>query len=152
VSKLQGDPGYRAGWCIHYRPPTGFGPGGKGHDDCEAGVRYDTFAQPRIRTQPCFLTDKGESKPDALPCEKLRRPTPEEIAAHEKWSEDRMGAFGKVMTTILPWRKANKGKNARTTMDCPACGAAQSLHLSISAFNGHVHGRCDTAGCVTWME
>jgi hypothetical protein len=26
------------------------------------------------------------------------------------------------------------------------------LHLSQSAYNGHVHGKCETDDCVSWME
>jgi hypothetical protein len=26
------------------------------------------------------------------------------------------------------------------------------LHLSIAAHNGHVKGRCETGGCVSWAE
>jgi hypothetical protein len=36
MSKRPGDPGYAAGWCIHYRASR---ISGKGYDTCEAGVR-----------------------------------------------------------------------------------------------------------------
>lgn len=31
-----------------------------------------------------------------------------------------------------------------------ACGG--KLHLSQSSYNGHVHGKCETPDCVSWME
>lgn len=158
MSKRPGDPGYAACWCIHYRYNRS--PKTTADNTCEAGVRFDTFDPkvgpgfPRYVVQPCFLSDKGESKPDAMPCEHLRRPTPEEIAAHEQWAAERMNELGKVMTAILPWRKEQKAKRvgASKVMDCPACNGAMTLSLSISGYNGHVHGRCSTAGCVSWME
>jgi hypothetical protein len=107
MSKRPSDPGYAAVWCIHYRSPSQ----GLGRADlttCEAGVEFKSVqpkAGPTFRGQPCFLTDKGESEPDALPCEKLRRPTPEEIAAHEKWWD-----MVKVMTATMPWRTEHKKK------------------------------------------
>lgn len=143
MSKRKGDPGYAGGWCIHFRNASR-------HDTCEAGVAYDSFPQPRFATQPCFLTKTGESKPGAAACPSLRRPTPEEIAAHEVWVEARFGLLTKVMTGIRPWREAHKGKSAAEIVECPACKGR--LRLSISAYNGHVHGHCETEGCVSWME
>lgn len=85
-----------------------------------------------------------------MPCAHLRRPTPDEIAARKVWQDARMNKLGVVMTGIMPWRKANKGKSVAEVVECPACKGR--LHLSISSYNGHVHGRCETAGCVSWME
>lgn len=149
MSKRPGDLGYAAGWCIHYQSPF-VAPGKPERETCEAGVPYDSFAQPRFKTQPCFLTDKGESKPEALPCAKLRRPTTEEIALHEEWHEQRMNVMRTVMTGIRPWRDAHKGRSAQEVVECPACKGR--LHLSISSYNGHVHGRCETQHCASWME
>lgn len=36
-------------------------------------------------------------------------------------------------------------------MDCPICVTGK-LRYSRAAYNGHVHGRCSTDGCVAWME
>jgi hypothetical protein len=57
------------------------------HDTCAVGVRYSALGT--YKTRPCFLDETGASKPGAFPCEKLRRPTPEEIVAHEGWFHDR---------------------------------------------------------------
>lgn len=152
MSRLKNDPGYRAGWCIHYRSPSQ-GIGKPDLPTCEAGVEYKSV-QPKVgptfRGQPCFLDEKGQSKPDALPCDKLRRPTPEEIAAHEKWAAERMGVLSTVMKGIMPWRQKHKGRSHAEVIECPACKGR--LHLSISSYNGHVHGRCETDGCASWME
>lgn len=148
MSKRPGDPGYAAQWCIHYRYNRDKK---KPEDDtCEAGVRYDSFPK-GFDKKPCFLHKKtGESLPGAMPCEHLRRPTPDEIAAHEEWLDGRMNRMGIVMTGILPWREAHKGKSAQEVVECPACHG--KLHLSIAAYNGHIHGQCETADCVSWME
>lgn len=34
---------------------------------------------------------------------------------------------------------------------CPACGTGQ-LHYSVARSNGHIHARCSTPGCVTFMQ
>lgn len=125
---------------------------------CEAGVEYAKFRRENFNStfaqQPCFLTDKGESKPDALPCEHLRRPTPEEIEAHEGWLKERWSKMVVVMEAINPWRQEHKKayKGGAQTIDCPVCGGAKTLSMTIAAVNGHVHARCATEGCVSWME
>lgn len=143
MSKRKGDPGYAPTWCIHFRDA------GR-HDTCEVGVPYDTFRDTPFATRPCFLTETGESKPDALVCDQLRRPTPEEIALHKEWLDGRWAKMATVTVGIAPWREAHKGQSASEVVECPACKGR--LHLSIAAYNGHVHGRCETEGCVSWME
>ncbi len=145
MNKRPGDAGYADGWCIHYRYNRDKK---KPEDDtCEAGVRYDTF--PKFSSRPCYL-DKGKSKPDALPCDHLRVPTPKEITDHEKYIDERMNQMKIVMVGIKLWRDAHKGKSAAEIVECFACKGR--LHLSIVAYNGHVHGRCETDNCVSWME
>jgi hypothetical protein len=141
MSKRPGDPGYAAGWCIHYRSPSH-------HKDCEAGISFDAMTGTKFDVRPCFLTDKGESKLGAAVCAHLRRPTPEEIAAHEIWIEERMNRTGVAMAAIHPFRKTHRGR--RHEIDCPVCGAGK-LHFSIAS-NGHCHAACTTKDCVSWME
>lgn len=66
------------------------------------------------------------------------------------WDDKRLSVLGNVMRGIKPWRDAHKGKSAAEVVECPACNGR--LHLSIAAYNGHVHGKCETPGCVSWME
>lgn len=150
MSKRVGDPGYAAGWCVHYRYNRGLRQGDP-NDTCEAGVNYATMREVNFDRRPCFLDKKtGKSEPDAMPCQFLRRPTTEEIALHEEWIEKRMDRMRIVQVGIADWRKAHKGKSASEVVECPACKGR--LHLSISSYNGRVHGKCETAGCVSWME
>ncbi len=139
MSKLPGDQGYAAGWCINYIRISQ-------SDACEAGVKYSTFDG----VMPCFLNKDGTSKPGSVSCVHLRRPTPEEIALHEQWGDKRMDMLRTIMKGIQPWRKAHKDRSASEIVECPACKGR--LHLSISGYNGHVHGQCETADCVSWME
>lgn len=154
MSKRPGDPGYAPGWwCIYYR----YDRATKRTADavCDAGVRYGDVAPGDdygiFGRLPCFLDAKGVPKHvAAASCPKLRAPTPEEIALHEEWIEKRMGTMRIVQLGIANWRKAHKGKSASEIVECPACNG--KLHLSISSYNGHVHGKCETSGCVSWME
>lgn len=36
-------------------------------------------------------------------------------------------------------------------MPCPVCNRG-TLRYSRAGYNGHVHGKCSTDGCVAWME
>lgn len=61
--------------------------------------------------------------------------------------------FGPMITVlrgIRDWRKQHAGTNHREVIACPACHGR--LHLRIAAYNNHVHGKCETPGCVAWME
>lgn len=52
------------------------------------------------------------------------------------------------------WYNPKQQKNCFTgagEMDCPVCKTGK-LRYSRAAYNGHVHGRCSTDGCVAWME
>lgn len=145
MSEVLDPPGYRSGWCIHYQYSPG-GPSGTPSKTCKAGVEYEQFKGVQ---KPCFLTD-GKSREGAAHCDKLRLPTPEEMAAREAWSKARTTRLFTVLNGIADWRKQHKGKSHAEVVECPACKGR--LHLSIAAYNGHVHGQCETGGCVAWME
>jgi len=125
----------RTGKCVHFT--------GAQNEICKAGVRYDSL--PPGRLQCCF--------DDAVrTCEKYREPTAEEIAASEAEMEAALAKHRVVMTAIRPWRTWSKQNRVakQEVIECPACQGR--LHLSQAAYNGHVWGKCETAGCVEWME
>lgn len=43
-----------------------------------------------------------------------------------------------------------KGKSWAGVDECPVCKG--KLYMSHAAYNGHVHGQCETKGCLSWME
>lgn len=143
MSKREGDPGYAADWCIHYRSSR------LGEvTTCEAGVPYESVKTEGMNRQPCFAS--SHKNKNCLPCDKCRLPTPEEVSAHEKWCESRFDKLRIVMVGIDPWRKTHKKTNFSEVVECPACKG--KLRLSTNAYNSHVHGHCETKGCVSWME
>lgn len=135
------------GSCIHFT--------GVQHKKCKLGYVYDSLTKPlpcmrsytvhwpkerRGQQEPCKHTD----------CKDYLAPTPEQLAEDEKRIKAAMDRMLRVNAGIAEWRKAHKGKSAQNVIECPECKGR--LHLSIAAYNGHVHGRCETAGCVSWME
>lgn len=112
---------------------------------CHAGVPYSQF---RLfgKGLPC-IRYPDESPPT---CDKRESPTDEvvakELAEHEAFE----ARFSKTLPIIARVKKEHKNNNWRGIETCPVCGG--KLHLSHAAFNGHVHGRCETEGCMSWME
>jgi hypothetical protein len=148
MSKRIGDSGYAAGWCIHYRHNRGVKKGEP--NTCEAGVDYEAWRGIGHDKTPCFLDDKGQSKPNAVSCPKIRRPAAQEISDHEDWLKEQIKRVGVVMTGIAAWRKKHQGHSHAEIVECPACKG--KLHLSIVGSNGHVHAHCETEGCASWIE
>lgn len=140
MSKRAGDPGYAPGWCIHYRARA---------DTCEAGIAYSLFDGVPFDRRPCFI-NPHQKPADMAKCLELRPPTPEEIAAHEAWQAKRGGLLLRVLGGIATWRELHRRENFAEVVACPGCGGR--LHLAISRTNGHIAGRCETKGCVSWIE
>ena len=48
-------------------------------------------------------------------------------------------------------REDSGGKRgASGAVKCPVCGG--KLNYSVAALNGHLWGKCETGGCLHWME
>jgi hypothetical protein len=99
-------------------------------------------------TCPCF--GPSDSK-----CDKSEYPTAEELAAEEAAMKVRWENMGKARQAIVahlggPWKKGTPG--AQGSIDCPVCAAEKSLQFSRAGYNGHIHARCKTEDCVSWME
>lgn len=126
--------------CKHFR--------GIQHDTCLAGVdwREVTGGDPiGIATRmPCLVHNDTTAT-----CEKIEFPTKEEIEQEEReWNKvvDRMVIASPVITA---WKRAHPNGGTGTT-ECPICHG--TLHLSMAAYNGHTHGKCETKDCLNWME
>lgn len=154
----------RKGECKHYA--------GLRAGTCEAGVCYrDVTPEPDapgiIYRLPCIqehgpgLAKLAESSKDKKgTCPKYEEPTPEEIKAAEKADEEMMAAAvaraEKIAPAIAELRREAGPKGQRRSLvkdfdPCPACGTGK-LRLSIAGYNGHIHGRCTTAGCISFMQ
>lgn len=44
---------------------------------------------------------------------------------------------------------SNKNKGTKGEIECPKCKG--KLHYTISGYNGHVWGKCETENCLAWM-
>lgn len=137
---------FEMNYCQHYGR-------GKGADMvCKAGM--DLKAMQRVATGPKGIKwgpcIEGHTLPDPIAiCAHWIRRTREQ---GEKRADAHIEAISK-MTVVMPvvdeWRaKLPIGK--AEVIECPECKGR--LHLSQSAYNGHIHAKCETVGCVSWME
>lgn len=131
--------------CVHF---TGMG---SDKASCAVGVVYATVQNktiPGFAGIPCFR--EGE----AVPCEKRRFPTPEEVAAevadHDaRWERLKIG-IGAVSDDAKT-RGFKKGAGGKGQIVCPVCKTGE-LHYTVAGYNGHIWGRCTTKECVSWMQ
>lgn len=77
--------------------------------------------------------------------------TDEQVQAARADMDARLAKTVAAIKVAGAWRvKPKPATDRRGTVECPVCKG--KLHLSQSADNGHVHGKCETADCVSWME
>lgn len=139
----------RQGICKHYR-------GLVREDTCEAGINcsklYNGSDPGLFKRIPCI------AKNGINDCGKRVFPTDEEVAESERVSKVRTSAMVSAIAEINnihknkpQWEFPVKGKNkdASGTIVCPLCKG--KLHYTISGYNGHVWGKCETDGCLGWM-
>ena len=131
--------------------------------ECAAGVNYDSVTtnpdEPlgRALQMPCHSRPFPNSTPSQLEhfnnrgkCAKYTDPTELEIAEADAEFElafSRVIAAGPLIRKI---KKDHKGNDWQGVEVCPNCKGR--LHMSHSAYNGHVWGKCETPDCLNWME
>ncbi len=125
---------------------------------CRAGVKYADVKIPGIEvngmvqryTIPCFR-DQGNGEG----CDKCEWFSEAEA---DKQVEDAGKMFDRTMVARAaivaylggPWKKGMEGSGG--VIDCPVCNGKALLHFSRSGYNGHIHAKCESLGCVAWME
>jgi len=165
----------KRGTCIHF---NGLGFVGAAYKEkcCAAGVNYFETFDGRLDgimlRMPCVAfrelpadrrgTHIHPGKPtvrveidrkgnNVKPCPHRKEPTDEQI---EQSRRDQDAAWQKITAALhvaAAWRVKGKPANHREeVIECPVCKGR--LHLQQSAHNGHCSGKCETAGCVSWIE
>lgn len=132
--------GSRDNWCKHY---NGF----SGNTTCRAGLDYGVFKTTPHSETPCLNREKCEA------CLKSEYRTKEDIERETNEMNARIARMGVVRLAIVeacggPWKSGTAGKSG--TIECPNCKGQVSFSRASS--NGHIHARCNTPGCASWME
>jgi hypothetical protein len=132
----------RMGTCRHYNVAIR-------NSVCDAGVTYPKGPL------PCVVLLSGGPRSDEQRraiCPKFEGRSREDVEREYDEMEVHMAKTMRVLAAVRPWRtwtRENRVGKAEV-IECPECKG--KLHLSQSAYNGHVHGKCETADCVMWME
>lgn len=107
-----------------------------------------TYVRPGEPTVRQEIDRKGQA---VMPCEYLQLPTAEEVERDRIADKAELDKAVAALNVASAWRVTPKPATDRhEVIECPACKGR--LHLSQSCLNGHVHGACETKGCVSWME
>lgn len=162
----------RRGTCIHY---TGLRFEKEGRF-CRAGVNYDItfdaktpgmfcrmpcveFIERPKHGQGTYVRPGEESilEPvdrrghQVIPCSHRKEPTDEQVEESCRESEKLLQKMVSGLNIAADWRIEPKPlEDRREIVECPACKG--KLHLFQSSYNGHVHGKCETKDCLSWME
>jgi hypothetical protein len=129
----------RTGQCRHFN--------GVQHGSCRVGIRYHD-----VEPLPC-LPQLLNGRTPAL-CAQFSAITPGEARAEaEQWAEavQRCVIGRSAASDHAKERGFGRGHGGVGEVPCPVCGAG-TIRYSVAGYNGHMHGRCTTKGCVSWME
>lgn len=126
------------------------------HDECKAGVNYRELAgAPALGCMtriPCTFGFEPKGGP-RVECSKMERPSRAEaeqtVAAGEAAIERHMRAF-RAAHDDAKAQGLKRGRGGAASIACPICGGM--LTYVVAAYNGHMHAKCETEGCVSWME
>ena len=129
---------------------------------CPAGVNYAELGGPiegRALRMPChdpsvFAKRREELGYKLAECLKLERTTREEAekeAAELIEYGDRMMKVCAAAHGDAKNKGLKKGNGGSSQMPCPT-GCGGTLHYTVASYNGHMHAKCETEGCASWME
>lgn len=128
---------------------------------CNAGVCYKSVTpQPdepgSAYREPCRRWSDGhalkvlqETGPQGI-CGKYEPFTEAELLQQDREMETAMARMMLTIPLIGDIKEKHAGTNWQGVVECPVCKG--NLHMSHSGYNGHVWGRCETEGCLSWME
>lgn len=128
---------------------------------CLAGVCYrDVTPDPDApgsalrlpcRTIPVFTTPSQLDEFNKRgTCDKYEEPTQDDLDKYEQGIQTMMRNFEASLPLIGRVKKEHKGRDWQGVEECPVCKG--KLFMTHAAYNGHVHGKCETADCLSWME
>lgn len=117
---------------------------------CKAGITYmqnsSEIAMPCI---PGLIHDRKTWE-----CDQFAIMTREQA---EQEADDDIRAMNRTITARIDAKDHakklgyGKGRGGVGSLKCPCCEDGH-IQYSVASVNGHMHARCSTGGCVSWME
>lgn len=118
---------------------------------CQAGIEYEAEGHSKLM-MPCI--PKHINGRETWPCSLFEIMS---VADAEKEADERiiiMNRGANARRAAHDDAKAKglgKGHGGYGSIPCPS-GCGGTLRYSVASYNGHMHGKCSTQGCVSWME
>lgn len=116
---------------------------------CQAGVEYQRSTGKAMPCIPKFINDR-----EVWSCGLFEIMSVEDA---EKEAAERVAAIERTDTAHAAAKADAKAKGLRrgsggvSDLPCPVCDGG-TLRYSVASYNGHMHAKCTTTGCVSWME
>jgi hypothetical protein len=123
------------------------------HECCKAGVNYEQLIEQEKYRIPCLKTAIGLKRDPAL-CDKFSAMSREEA---ETSVDSSLRRSEKTMLAVDAAHKDAKrkgfkvGAGGQDSCPCPT-GCGGRLYYRVASINGHMHAKCETPNCVSWME
>lgn len=114
---------------------------------CSAGVEYK-----EVGAMPCLPKHLNGREPwscdlfEIMSLAEAEKEADERILIYERGVKARHAAKDDAKA-----KGYGKGHGGAGSVPCPSCDGG-TLCYTVASYNGHMHGRCSTAGCVSWME
>lgn len=132
---------HEMGSCRHFN--------GVQHKACRLGITYQhehqELAMPCI---PRFINGRKTwecSRFEIMSREEAEKAA-DEVIEHERYFFE----AHKSAKQDAKQKGFGRGRGGQGHVICPKCGGI--LWYSVAAYNGHMHGGCETEGCISWME
>jgi hypothetical protein len=133
--------------CKHYRASYVY-------QTCLAGVNYrQAFGDGRGLNArlACLTLNDFTCK---TPCEKREFPTAAEVAERERQVQERhqlsSDAYALCSKDAIAHGFVRGGRGSIGKVECPQCHGV--LQYTIAGSNGHISAKCQTKGCLCWMQ
>lgn len=123
------------------------------HDQCAAGVPYASVRPKNGGGLPCFLVDPRGRMAEGE-CPRVVFPTPEEAEREYEADEAVFARTTKAHRAAhedAEAKRFGKGQGGADSLPCPVCTTGR-IYYRVAGYNGHMHAKCETEGCVSWME
>ena len=90
----------------------------------------------------------------SVTCDKFCAMTREEAENELREEEEATARHIKAMVAAhedAKQRGFGRGRGGSGEVKCPCCETG-NIQYAVASYNGHMHARCTTQNCVTWME
>lgn len=124
------------------------------HETCKAGVNYERL-RGETHSLPCLANFVNLGRLPKAECGKFATLTEEEATREADELVQTQQSSRLAMTAAHADAKSKglgKGKGGVSSLPCPIPNCKGTLQYSVASYNGHMHARCNTGTCVSWME